>query len=61
VLRRFALRKIDILAEELLDQLRNPLAFAHGAHNLIAAQTMGKRRPRFVENEQSPRRARAEQ
>lgn len=62
VLRRFGLRKIDIFTEELLDQLRNPLAFAHGAHNLIAAQTMGKRRPsRFADNGRSPERARNEQ
>ena len=54
--------RVDIFAEELLDQLRNPLAFVHGAHNLIAAQTMGKRRPsRFADNERSPERARNEQ
>ena len=40
--RNFARREIDILSDELGDKLRNPLAFAHDAPNLIAAQTMGK-------------------
>jgi hypothetical protein len=33
------------LIKQLLDQLRNPLAFVHEEPNLSAAQTMGKPAP----------------
>lgn len=38
------LRRIDIFANELLHEARNPLAFVHERLNLPAAQMMGKPR-----------------
>jgi hypothetical protein len=53
---------LDVVTEKLADELRNPLAFVHGAPNLIAAQTMGKRRPsRFAEDERAHAGARGKQ
>ncbi|HZD06660.1 MAG TPA: hypothetical protein VE176_00350, partial [Candidatus Limnocylindrales bacterium] len=36
------LTRIDIAITQLSHQLRNPLAFAHGRLNLLAAQIMSK-------------------
>jgi signal transduction histidine kinase len=36
------LTQIDMVTTELSHQLRNPLAFAHGKLNLLAAQIMSK-------------------
>jgi hypothetical protein len=36
------LTRIDVLTTQLSDQPRNPLAFAHGKLNLLAAQIMSK-------------------
>ena len=40
-------RKIDIAALEIAHELRNPLAFVHGALNFIVPEMMGK--PTFPE------------
>ena len=49
--------RIDLVAFELADKLRNPLAFAHGGLNFIVPQMMGK--PTFPEgHDSSPRRVR---
>ena len=42
--------KIDISAFEFADELRNPLAFVHGALNFIVAEMMGK--PTFPEGQE---------
>ena len=43
----------DLVAFELADKLRNPLAFAHGGLNFIVPQMMGK--PTFPEGHDSVR------
>ena len=49
--------RIDLVAFELADKLRKPLAFAHGGLNFIVPQMMGK--PTFPEgHDSSPRRVR---
>ena len=54
---RYVAGRIDLVAFELADKLRNPLAFAHGGLNFIMPQMMGK--PTFPEgHESSPRRVR---
>ena len=54
---RYVAGRIDLVALELADKLRNPLAFAHGGLNFIMPQMMGK--PTFPEgHENSPRRVR---
>ena len=54
---RHLVAKIDIVAFELADELRNPLAFIHEALNFHMPQMMGK--PTFPEgHESSPRRVR---
>ena len=45
--------RIDLVAFELADKLRNPLAFAHGGLNFIMPQMMGK--PTFPEGHESVR------
>ena len=45
--------RIDLVAFELADKLRNPLAFAHGGLNFIVPQMMGK--PTFPEGHDSIR------
>jgi len=54
---RYVAGRIDLVAFELADKLRNPLAFAHGGLNFIVPQMMGK--PTFPEgHDSSPRRVR---
>jgi len=53
-----ARRNIDTFADELSDELRNPLAFVHEEPNLSAAQTMGKPSI-FAEDERARERVRA--
>ena len=54
---RYIAGRIDLVAFELADKLRNPLAFAHGGLNFSMPQMMGK--PTFPEgHESSPRRVR---
>jgi hypothetical protein len=54
---RYVAGRIDLVAFELADKLRNPLAFAHGGLNFSMPQMMGK--PTFPEgHESSPRRVR---
>jgi hypothetical protein len=50
---RPAAGKIDIVAFELADEPRNPLAFTHEGLNFIAPQMMGK--PTFPEGHESVR------
>jgi len=50
---RYVARRIDLVAFELADKLRNPLAFAHGGLNFIMPQMMGK--PTFPEGHESVR------
>ena len=42
VIRDVDLLKIDIFTDHIRDEPRNPLAFAHGGLNLVAAQMMSK-------------------
>jgi len=54
---RYVAGRIDLVAFELADKLRNPLAFVHGGLNFIVPQMMGK--PSFPEgHDSSPRRVR---
>ena len=54
---RYVAGRIDLVAFEFADKLRNPLAFAHGGLNFIVPQMMGK--PTFPEgHDSSPRRVR---
>ena len=54
---RYVAGRIDLVAFELADKLRNPLAFTHGGLNFIVPQMMGK--PTFPEgHDSSPRRVR---
>jgi hypothetical protein len=54
---RYVAGRIDVVAFEFADKLRNPLAFAHGGLNFIVPQMMGK--PTFPEgHDSSPRRVR---
>ena len=54
---RYVAGRIDLVASEFADKLRNPLAFAHGGLNFIVPQMMGK--PTFPEgHDSSPRRVR---
>jgi hypothetical protein len=54
---RYVAGRSDLVAFELADKLRNPLAFAHGGLNFIVPQMMGK--PTFPEgHDRSPRRVR---
>jgi len=50
---RHVTEKIDIVAFELTDEPRNPLAFAHEGLNFIMPQMMGK--PTFPEGHESVR------
>ena len=50
---RYVAGRIDLVALELADKLRNPLAFAHGGLNFIMPQMMGK--PTFPEGRESVR------
>jgi len=46
------LTRIDIVITQLSHQLRNPLAFAHGKLNLLAAQIMSK--PPTISSSENP-------
>src|SRR5438046_953525 len=50
---RYVAGRIDLVAFELADKLRNPLAFAHGGLNFSMPQMMGK--PTFPEGHESVR------
>ena len=50
---RYVAGRIDLVAFELADKLRNPLAFTHGGLNFIVPQMMGK--PTFPEGHDSIR------